>query len=511
MHSAFSRTLNDVKTKDGSLCRVLNGSQPFNVTPTSLLMGNNSSKSSWSTGSSKPGSVTHEGLENKPRKHTPSRCFQRPLSSDADGGRFIPNRQAMDINRAQFVLSQSSLMTDSITETQSVSVTSGPEASNSVSSSSVNRSTDDRILQYQLSRPTVPLREPTEVHPRVNPPKITRFIPTKPDKVLDAPEIINDYYLNILDWSADFNIAVALDRDVYLWNARSGSIKLLMSTGLEGEHITSVRWSTVDANIIAVGTSYGRVELWSASEGALMRTMVMSGDNGASRVPVLAWREHIISSGSRTGEIRQHDIRLPNHEVGFSSVHTQEVCGLEWSPDGRHLASGGNDNLVCVFSATDVCQMTGVQPVHTFADHTAAVKAVAWCPWKPSLLSTGGGTADHHLRFWNVGSGSSVRAVDVETQVSGLIWNQEYRELITGHGDGKLSIWKYPSISKVKDLSEHQDRVLSITSSPDHEMVASCSADETIRIWNCFKVDHAKKRQEEKDIQRAFSLPKTMR
>nr|VZI11811.1 unnamed protein product [Spirometra erinaceieuropaei] len=471
MQSTFSKTLNDVKTKDGSLCRVLNGSQTFNVTPTSLLMSNGSNKSSWPSGSSKSGSLTHEGLENKTRKHTPSRCFQRPLSSDADGGREFGSSTGSPAFQRPHIVGSSQLIFIGLT----LNVFGSPYA-------------------IYLFGPVYP-----------------DFRYAKPDKVLDAPEIINDYYLNILDWSADFTIAVALDRDVYLWNARSGSIKLLMSAGLEGEHITSVRWSTVDANIIAIGTSFGRVELWSASEGALMRTMVLSGDNGASRVPVLAWREHIISSGSRTGEIRQHDIRLPNHEVGISSVHTQEVCGLEWSPDGRHLASGGNDNLVCVFSATDVCQMTGVQPVHTFSDHTAAVKAVAWCPWKANLLSTGGGTADHHLRFWNVGSGTSVRAVNVETQVSGLIWNQEYRELITGHGDGKLTLWKYPSISKVKDLSEHQDRVLSIASSPDHEMVASCSADETIRIWNCFKVDHAKKRQEEKDLQRAFSLPKIMR
>ncbi|VDN14098.1 unnamed protein product [Dibothriocephalus latus] len=178
MQSAFSKTLNDVKTKDGSLCRVLNSSQTFNATPTSLLMGTSSSKSSRSIGSSKSSSVMHEGLENKTRKHTPSRCFQRPLASDADGGRFIPNRQAMDINRAQFMLSQSSLMADSVNETHNASTISGPDGSNSVSANSVNRSTEDRILQYQLSRPTVPLREPTEVNPRANPPKATRLIPS---------------------------------------------------------------------------------------------------------------------------------------------------------------------------------------------------------------------------------------------------------------------------------------------------------------------------------------------
>ena len=29
--------------------------------------------------------------------------------------------------------------------------------------------------------------------------------------------------------------------------------------------------------------------------------------------------------------------------------HRQEVCGLKWSPDGQQLASGGNDNMLCIW------------------------------------------------------------------------------------------------------------------------------------------------------------------
>lgn len=48
-----------------------------------------------------------------------------------------------------------------------------------------------------------------------------------------------------------------------------------------------------------------------------------------------------------------------------------QVCGLEWSPDKRHLASGANDNVVCVW---DESVGHEVQPVHTFTQHQAAVK-----------------------------------------------------------------------------------------------------------------------------------------
>lgn len=60
--------------------------------------------------------------------------------------------------------------------------------------------------------------------------------------------------------------------------------------------------------------------------------------------------------------------------------HTQEVCGLKWSLDGRYLASGGNDNLVNVWPCT---QGGGgdFAPVQTFTQHQGAVKVSTGLPW----------------------------------------------------------------------------------------------------------------------------------
>lgn len=44
-------------------------------------------------------------------------------------------------------------------------------------------------------------------------------------------------------------------------------------------------------------------------------------------------------------------------------------------------------------------------------------QAVAWCPWQPNVLASGGGTADRHIRFWNCSTGSCLNAVDTKSQV----------------------------------------------------------------------------------------------
>ena len=72
-------------------------------------------------------------------------------------------------------------------------------------------------------------------------------------------------------------------------------------------------------------------------------------------------------SGSRSGYIHHHDVRMPEHLIGTVHAHAQEVCGLEWSRDG-FLASGGNDNMVNVF------QGLSAEPLWNLTDHQAAVK-----------------------------------------------------------------------------------------------------------------------------------------
>lgn len=123
--------------------------------------------------------------------------------------------------------------------------------------------------------------------------------------------------------------------------------------------------------------------------------------------------------------------------------HKQEVCGLRWSadsgPQSATLASGGNDNKVCIWDlrgskrpglgtgrgsstaasgASSAGEEAGDVPLWKFHEHTAAVKALAWDPHISGILATGGGTADKHIRFWNVINGNMLNELDTGSQVS---------------------------------------------------------------------------------------------
>jgi cell division cycle protein 20 (cofactor of APC complex) len=169
-------------------------------------------------------------------------------------------------------------------------------------------------------------------------------------------------------------------------------------------------------------------------------------------------------------------------------VHFQSEYLLAPSTYLARACSGGNDNLI------NIWESSGTR-CHALAEHTAAVKALAWCPWQSNLLASGGGTADRHIRFWNTTSGACINAIDTKSQVSALQWSKEHKEIISSHGfsQNQLTIWKYPTMAKVAELTGHTERVLSMCMSPDGTTVLSAGGDETLRFWQCFAVDAQKK------------------
>ena len=48
--------------------------------------------------------------------------------------------------------------------------------------------------------------------------KKTRKVNKKPYKILQAPNLQDDFYLNLVDWSDNNQIAVALDTSLYIWS-----------------------------------------------------------------------------------------------------------------------------------------------------------------------------------------------------------------------------------------------------------------------------------------------------
>ncbi|KAL2165288.1 hypothetical protein VTH06DRAFT_585 [Thermothelomyces fergusii] len=346
-------------------------------------------------------------------------------------------------------------------------------------------SLNTRILEFKPAPPEA--SKPIDLRQQYNRPlkpangasaQFRRRIATAPERVLDAPGLIDDYYLNLLDWSSGNQVAIGLERNVYVWSADEGTVSCLLETSPD-TYVSSVKWSG-DGAYVSVGLGTGEVQIWDVAEGVKIRSMF----GHDTRVGVMGWSKHILSTGARSGLVFNHDVRIAEHKVAELVSHTSEVCGLEWRSDGAQLATGGNDNLVCIWDARSLAV-----PKFTKTNHKAAVKAIAWCPWNMNLLATGGGSYDRHIHFWNSTSGARVNSIDTGSQVTSLRWSTHYREIVSTSGfpDNSLSIWSYPTLVRNVEIPAHESRVLHSCLSPDGQMLATAAADESLKFWKIFE------------------------
>ena len=124
-------------------------------------------------------------------------------------------------------------------------------------------STSTLINKHHFTRSPI---SNASVHLLYSPKKSIRRIPKVPYKVLDAPDLQDDFYLNLIDWSSSNVLSVGLGACVYLCNAQTNNVQLLCdlthtqlpqgssnpSNIVGSDTVTSVAWADW-SNILAVG------------------------------------------------------------------------------------------------------------------------------------------------------------------------------------------------------------------------------------------------------------------
>ncbi|KAG6889741.1 hypothetical protein C0995_015039 [Termitomyces sp. Mi166 len=354
-------------------------------------------------------------------------------------------------------------------------------------------SSDSALAQHrQFARPLYAQRG-TSIPNSIGATK-TRKIPTQPERVLDAPGLVDDFYLNLLAWSTSNSVAVALETSTYIWKADTGAVTQL-GDAPEGTYVSSVDFSN-DGAFLGIGLGTGDVELWDVEAAQKLRTM--TGHQG--QIATLSWHQHILTSGCGDGSIWHHDVRVPRHKVMELIGHTGEVCGLKWRSDGQLLASGGNDNVVNIWDGRvgDVTEGARGNAKWTKRNHTAAVKAIAWCPWQPSLLASGGGTNDATINVWNTTTGARLHSLKTPSQITSLLWAPAKKEILSTHGfpTNALMVHAYPSMERVAEIRDaHDARVLFSCLSPNGDVVCTGAGDENLKFWRIWDAGEEKARK----------------
>lgn len=302
--------------------------------------------------------------------------------------------------------------------------------------------------------------------------------------LVHAPGLTNDFYFNLVSWSnTSNNIMVALNRFAYMWELTTHQVDPI----LYHEYHTISCVSCSGGNWAALGTVAGKVFLVDQN---FKNKVVAHYEGQGKTIHSICWvDDNLMLASDHTGEVVLLGIHSRQLVVQYRfHHHRQLVCGIAINRDRSQVAFGSNDNTVSVW---DVTKITAPK-LQCVLSHTAAVKAMAFCPWTKSLLATGGGTRDRSIKFWHTHSGSLLHTFLAGAQVTCIMWSQYQRQLVATYGFGHtgpaLVVYRYPGMEAVgRAMALAAVRILAATISPDGTQVCVATNDATIRIYRLWK------------------------
>jgi WD40 repeat protein len=147
--------------------------------------------------------------------------------------------------------------------------------------------------------------------------------------------------------------------------------------------------------------------------------------------------------------------------------HAGKALAVAFSPDGRILASGGEDRLIRLWDTT-----TGKE-LGQFTGHESTVATVTFSPNGKILAS---GSWDKTIRFWDVSTRKGLPLIiNHPGEVSSIAYSPDGKTLASGGTSegGSVYLWETGTTKEVRRWKAHQGGVWSLAFSPDGKTLAT--------------------------------------
>ena len=272
-------------------------------------------------------------------------------------------------------------------------------------------------------------------------------------------------------------VTTAEDGTCIIWNLEAGAVHGRLS----GQHSAAVygaAWAA-DGRSIATASGDGTVCIWNAETSEMSAVFrpewqPTARDRNVYGVAFSAEGGQL-AAACGDGSIRRWDIETGSPLPDFRG-HSRRVFAVCFSPDGSRLASASEDGTARLWDVVSGL-VTGT------LRHPLRVNGVAWTADGSRLATV---SADAINRLWNPATGRVERELLGHTDAVWSVASLSSDRFVTASSDTTARVWNAADRDGhvMACGSENGVGVRGMACSPDGRLMATCTAQGDVRLWN---------------------------
>lgn len=270
------------------------------------------------------------------------------------------------------------------------------------------------------------------------------------------------------------------DQTVRTWDAETGAA-IDTFTG-HGSVIRGLVF-TPGLDVLSIADNKSAYVWDTNPEWTLARTIGSpdSADQLADRVTALDFSPdgQLLATGSgepsRSGQLKIWKVADGTLVKEIKEPHSDTIFGLEFSPNGKQIASCGADRFAKIF------EVESGNFVRSFEGHTHHVLGVSWRADGRRLVTSG---ADNVIKVWDIKTGDQKRTIaGFGKEVTAIRFVADGDNVLASSGDQTVQMKNAENGGNVRSFPGAADFMYAVSASANGKVIAAGGQDSVLRVW----------------------------